>query len=136
MLKSKVRKQKPAPFCVPCLDPEEMEEHYDYSRPRDSLTISITRLHLPRLRPHRGHLRHHHFRPPIPRPSRPPAPQQGRRRVPLQAPALLMGPGRRHPALPRADGLPRQVPGPPTGRQHHEDPKGAGRDQDCAAQDD
>lgn len=98
--------------------------------------FSSTRLHLPRLRPHRGHLRHHHFRPPIPRPGRPSAPQQGRRRVPLKAPALLMGPGRRHPALPRADGLPRQVPGPPAGRQHHEDPEGAGRDQDCAAQDD
>ncbi|KAB8339315.1 hypothetical protein FH972_022248 [Carpinus fangiana] len=92
-------------------------------------------IHVPRLRPLRGHRRHHNLRPRVPSAGGAPAALEDRGRVPDEKPAQRVR-NRECGPLCAAQGVPRQVPGPGAGGQHHEDPEGAGRDQNHTAQDD
>ena len=103
-------------------------------KPRLQLKLtSLPSVHLPRLRPHRRCRGHHNQRRRLPSPSGTPTALKSGRRVPLALPAHRLH-QRLDPArLPAAEGVHSEIPGPAAGGQHHEDPEGAGRDEDCAA---
>jgi len=112
------------------------EQGMEYLFPYLGPLANFRRPHFPCLWSHRRGRWCYHLRPWLSSPRCPSAALQSRWRVPLKVSSIRICKFEPDIAVSRIERLHCQVSRPATSRQHHEDSKGTGRDEDCVAQND